>query len=79
MNKVIVTICNCRDCEYCEHNGLLQDSSKWICRHHNAPKRKDPSIKYWYNYPVLGEVEKKQPIPIPDWCPMLNNEVNNDR
>lgn len=79
MNKITITITDCHDCEFCHHNGLLQNDPKWICQHRNVPKRcKDTIMKYWYEYPILGRVNKEESLLIPDWCPRLQ-EKNSDK
>lgn len=75
-NKIISIIDDCTNCKYCDNNGMLQTHPKYICQHENVPKRhKSSSIKYWYEYPVLGEVGKVESVSIPDWCPRLQENT----
>lgn len=76
MNKIIKEITNCHNCEFCDHNGLIQDKPKYIC-HHNAVKgRNKVDANYWYDMPVLCLVNKKhgEHIDIPNWCPLLEDK-----
>ena len=33
MNTAIIKLTNCQDCQYCDHNGMLQSLPKYICNH----------------------------------------------
>ena len=76
MNKIIVEITNCQDCQYCGHNGMLQTKPKYICRNPEVYGKDKVNAKYWYDHPILGAVneENGQHIDIPDWCPRLNRK-----
>ena len=32
MNTAVIRLTNCHDCQYCDHNGMLQAHPKYICR-----------------------------------------------
>ena len=80
MNKVIIELTNCQYCRYCNHNGLLQTSPKYICHHISVRGRNKVDTKYWYDMPVLALVNEKSNefIPIPDWCPRLEKVQENE-
>lgn len=79
--KVIVEIKNCADCQYLEHNGMLQEYPKYYCNHNDAKGL--VGYKHWNSHPVIFVYDKyKQPIintndafKIPNWCPLRKNEI----
>lgn len=77
--KIIKEINNCQDCDYCHHNGLIQEKPKYICHNDNVKGRNKVPAKYWYNMPILGAVNSKNGkfIEIPDWCPLLEDSNEN--
>lgn len=73
MNKFTVIISNCHDCEYCDHNGLIQNKPKYVCHHKDVRERNKVDAKYWYEFPIIGLVNREngRQLDIPDWCPRL--------
>lgn len=76
MNVIKTEISNCHDCTHCHHNGLLQAHPKYVC-HHPDLSSTTVDAKYWYKFPILGAVNKKNgnQIDIPNWCPILEKQV----
>ena len=76
MNIAVIRLTNCQDCQYCEHNGMLQTHPKYICENKMVYGRNKVNAKYWYDMPILGAVNNKNGkfIEIPDWCPLLEKE-----
>ena len=87
-----VTIHNCHDCKYCEHNGLIQYDTdiRYICHHNrmynsklqNGNKRWNTinGIDYWFGLPILARYtpESSKQIDIPNWCPRLREVLENE-
>ena len=75
MNTAVIRITNCHDCQYCDHNGMLQAHPKYICENKRVYGRNKVNAKYWYDQPILAPVNKEsgKQIDIPDWCPYKEN------
>lgn len=82
MNIVIIEIKDCKDCQFCDHNGLLQTHPKYCCHNKKLYDSKlmggrkkyntKNGIDYWYGLPILADYHKigEKPISVPDWCPL---------
>ncbi len=75
MNTAVIRITNCHNCQYCDHNGMLQAHPKYICENKLVYGRNKVNAKYWYAQPILAPVSNKsgKQIDIPDWCPYKEN------
>lgn len=71
MNTAVIRLTNCQDCQYCDHNGMLQSHPKYLCRNKLVYGRNKVDAKYWYDQPILAPVNSNtgKQIDIPDWCP----------
>jgi len=71
VNTAVIRLTNCQDCQYCDHNGMLQSNPKYLCRNNKVYGRNKVNAKYWYDQPILAPVNSKtgKQIDIPDWCP----------
>lgn len=46
INTVAIRLTNCQDCQYCEHNGMLQTHPKYICKNKMVYGRNKVKAKY---------------------------------